>query len=201
MDFKAGCESFNWLRIGPSGGHLWTRQRTFEFHRRPKCLSQMRLFASVWQRKLSQIIMFHISVRDMNGSDFCWDTDHPDWDFSWFTSVPPRKHCDKVLKWPRLPPSISFLVHSLLPSKYPTLHSLSHWQHVAYVGFGSACHPLSRWFIAWLILRPWRWKRNVSLKRRLNFNGLHGVIAQKIELFSMLHKLQIKIQKHRLQFK
>jgi hypothetical protein len=47
----------------------------------------------------------------------------------------------------------------------------------------SACHLYSRWFFARLILRPWRWKRHVPQKRRLTFNGLHGVISQKIEGF------------------
>jgi hypothetical protein len=41
----------------------------------------------------------------------------------------------------------------------------------------------SRWQAAWLILRPWRWRRHVPQKRRLNFNGLHDVISQKTELF------------------
>jgi hypothetical protein len=40
----------------------------------------------------------------------------------------------------------------------------------------------SCWF-ACLILRPWRWRWHVPPKRRLTFNGLHGVISQKIELF------------------
>jgi hypothetical protein len=44
-------------------------------------------------------------------------------------------------------------------------------------------HLLSRWFLYWLIFRPWRWRRHVPLKRRLSFNGLHGVISHKIELF------------------
>jgi hypothetical protein len=48
----------------------------------------------------------------------------------------------------------------------------------------SACHPLSRSFLARLILRPWRWRRYVLLKRRLAPNGLHGVISQKIVLFT-----------------
>jgi hypothetical protein len=47
----------------------------------------------------------------------------------------------------------------------------------------SACHLLSRWFLARLILRPWRWERYVPPKRLLTFNGLHGVISQKIVLF------------------
>jgi hypothetical protein len=34
-----------------------------------------------------------------------------------------------------------------------------------------------------LILRPWRWRQHVSSKRRLTFNGLHGVISQKMGLF------------------
>jgi hypothetical protein len=44
-------------------------------------------------------------------------------------------------------------------------------------------HLLSHWFLSWLILRTWRWGRHVSPKRRLAFNGLHGVISQKIVLF------------------
>jgi hypothetical protein len=37
--------------------------------------------------------------------------------------------------------------------------------------------------LAWIILRPWRWRRHVPPKRRLTFNGLHGVMSQKIGLF------------------
>jgi hypothetical protein len=46
----------------------------------------------------------------------------------------------------------------------------------------STCHLLSHWFLAWLILRPWRWRLYVPLKHRLTFNRLHGVISQKIVL-------------------
>jgi hypothetical protein len=42
----------------------------------------------------------------------------------------------------------------------------------------------SHWFLAWLILRPWRWRRHFHLKCRLTFSGLHGVIYQKIELLT-----------------
>jgi hypothetical protein len=38
-------------------------------------------------------------------------------------------------------------------------------------------------FFAWLILRHWRWRRHIPLKRRLTFNRLHGITAQKIEFF------------------
>jgi hypothetical protein len=48
----------------------------------------------------------------------------------------------------------------------------------------SSCHLRSRWFLAHLILLPWRWRRYVPPKRRLTFNGLQGVIFQKTELFT-----------------
>jgi hypothetical protein len=50
--------------------------------------------------------------------------------------------------------------------------------------FGSSVSALSlcsRSFV-WLN-KPWRCRRHVTRKRRLSFNGLHGVISQKIELF------------------
>jgi hypothetical protein len=49
--------------------------------------------------------------------------------------------------------------------------------------FGVTCHLLSRWFLAQLIYRPWRWKLYVLPKRRFTFNGLHGIISQKMLLF------------------
>jgi hypothetical protein len=49
--------------------------------------------------------------------------------------------------------------------------------------FCSACHLFLHWFFARLTLRPWRWRRYVPPKRRLTFNGLHGVISRKIVLF------------------
>jgi hypothetical protein len=47
----------------------------------------------------------------------------------------------------------------------------------------SPYHLLSRWFLARLILRPWRWRRYVPPKRRLTLNRLHDVISKKIEIF------------------
>jgi hypothetical protein len=47
----------------------------------------------------------------------------------------------------------------------------------------SSSHLLSRWFLARLILRPWRWRRYVPPKLRLTLNGLYGVISQKMVLF------------------
>jgi hypothetical protein len=60
-------------------------------------------------------------------------------------------------------------------------------------------HVLLRWFLARLIFRPWRWWRYVPPKRRLTFNGLHGVISQKIVLFiTPLWEPQILQNKNRL---
>jgi hypothetical protein len=45
------------------------------------------------------------------------------------------------------------------------------------------CYLLSRCYVARLILWPWRRRRYVPPTHRLTFNGLHGVISQKTELF------------------
>jgi membrane protein YdbS with pleckstrin-like domain len=38
-----------------------------------------------------------------------------------------------------------------------------------------------------LFLRPWRWRRHVPPKRRLKLTGQHGVISQKMILFTVFH--------------
>jgi hypothetical protein len=48
---------------------------------------------------------------------------------------------------------------------------------------GTYCHFLSLWFLAWLIFRPWRWRRHIPRKRRLTFNGQNGVISLNLVLF------------------
>jgi hypothetical protein len=45
------------------------------------------------------------------------------------------------------------------------------------------CHLLTCGFLLSLFLRPWRWRRYFPPKRRLQLNGLHGVISQKIIIF------------------
>jgi hypothetical protein len=48
---------------------------------------------------------------------------------------------------------------------------------------GTYClHLTSLWFLAWLIFRSWGSRLYVPPKRQLTFNGLHGIISQKIEL-------------------
>jgi hypothetical protein len=44
------------------------------------------------------------------------------------------------------------------------------------------CHLLSPWYRTRIIILPWRWWWHVPSKRRLTFNGLHGIISLKIEL-------------------
>jgi hypothetical protein len=43
--------------------------------------------------------------------------------------------------------------------------------------------PASCCFFAWLILRLWRWRQHVLPKRQLIFNGILGIISQKIKVF------------------
>jgi hypothetical protein len=67
----------------------------------------------------------------------------------------------------------------------PCFHILRHtrWELLySYTSLSSlACSLL------WTILRPWRWRRYVPPKRRVQLYGLHGVISQKIILFKQLH--------------
>jgi hypothetical protein len=42
--------------------------------------------------------------------------------------------------------------------------------------------PASRWFLAWLIPRLWRWRWHILPKRRLSVSGLRGIIFQPMEL-------------------
>jgi hypothetical protein len=44
---------------------------------------------------------------------------------------------------------------------------------------------LSRWFFVWLFLWLWRWRRRILPKRRLTYNGLHGIISQTIIPFKL----------------
>jgi hypothetical protein len=44
----------------------------------------------------------------------------------------------------------------------------------------------SWWFLAWLIILPWIWRRPVPPERLLTFNGLDGVISQKTQLFTSI---------------
>jgi hypothetical protein len=44
--------------------------------------------------------------------------------------------------------------------------------------------PASCLFLSWLILQPWSWRLHVTPKRRFIFNGLCGVVSQKIAFFT-----------------
>jgi hypothetical protein len=43
--------------------------------------------------------------------------------------------------------------------------------------------PISCWFLALVTVQPRIWRRHLPTKRWLTFNGQHGVISLKIELF------------------
>jgi hypothetical protein len=46
----------------------------------------------------------------------------------------------------------------------------------------------SRWFLAWIILQPWRWSWHVPPKRWVTFNGLQCVICQATEIHNHRHE-------------
>jgi hypothetical protein len=48
---------------------------------------------------------------------------------------------------------------------------------------GAVSHLFPRWFLAWLILRPWRWSDTFLRTVRLLSKELHDVISQKTALF------------------
>jgi hypothetical protein len=50
----------------------------------------------------------------------------------------------------------------------------------------SSRHMLSRWFLAQLIFRSWRWRGYIPPKLRFTLNGLHGIISRKMVLFTKL---------------
>jgi hypothetical protein len=62
---------------------------------------------------------------------------------------------------------------------------------------GVTCQLLSRWFLARLILRPWRWRPYVRPKRRWAFNGRHGIVSQRISILQEVTSNVCKIPKPR----
>jgi hypothetical protein len=71
-----------------------------------------------------------------------------------------------------------------------TLHSLLsvNW-HFGGTYLTATCFHAG--FLLSLFFRPWRWRRYVSLKRRLILNRLHSVISQKMVLFIYISCLKI----------
>jgi hypothetical protein len=43
--------------------------------------------------------------------------------------------------------------------------------------FWGTCFISASWFLDWLVFRPWTRRRHVPPKRRLIFNGLHGIMT------------------------
>jgi hypothetical protein len=96
-----------------------------------------------------------------------------------YFSVPTDKRWAGVSMRAILLPSTSLTIHLLFYNLAPPS---SGYQHEA--GSKRLCLTLaSCWFLAWIILRPRRRRRHIPPKRRLTFNGLHGVISMKTEFF------------------
>jgi hypothetical protein len=61
---------------------------------------------------------------------------------------------------------------------------ISHARYYHEAGSNQSCLlSASYLFLVLLILWPWGLRRHLPPKHRLTFNGLHGIISQKIELF------------------
>jgi hypothetical protein len=77
-----------------------------------------------------------------------------------------------INKSARVTRSLWFLIH------YPSYSYSTHKSPLLYTETHCCKYlclmPASCSFLAWLTLQPWRWKRYVSLKRRLTFTGLRG---------------------------
>jgi hypothetical protein len=58
-----------------------------------------------------------------------------------------------------------------------SLHLQARMSRARFQRKNSTCLHLTR------LIRPWRWRRYAPPERRLNSNGLHGVISQRIVLF------------------
>jgi hypothetical protein len=93
-----------------------------------------------------------------------------------FRSFHPEAYC--------LPPSPQRIKQALdFKNCFYQEYYLPGYNAVYSVKAGRKHSQLSRWYLARLILRPWRWSRYVPPKRRSTFNGLHGVISQETVLF------------------
>jgi hypothetical protein len=60
--------------------------------------------------------------------------------------------------------------------------------------------PASRWFLARLILRPWRCRRHILSKRWSTLNGPDGVISQQTEFFTRECYVQLLLRFKALTF-
>jgi hypothetical protein len=97
----------------------------------------------------------------------------------WLGKVRPLKSdnltaiCDLTVKKMWEPRRLTNLwVFTACYNEIKRLTSLNSWN-----SSNSSCQLLSRLYLARFILRPWRWRRYIPPKRRLTFNGLHGVIS------------------------
>jgi hypothetical protein len=52
-----------------------------------------------------------------------------------------------------------------------------HGRRISQAGIQYEASRKHCWYLAWIILRSWRWRRHVSPKCQLTFNGLQGVLS------------------------
>jgi hypothetical protein len=51
----------------------------------------------------------------------------------------------------------------------------------------------SCWFLDWLTLQPWSWRRYVHPKRQLTFKRLHSITSQKTDLLILMLQTCIQV--------
>jgi hypothetical protein len=54
----------------------------------------------------------------------------------------------------------------------------------------------SWWCLAWIIFRPWKWRLQFRVKRRLTFSELDGITSHEIEFFSILSLHRFSVLLH-----
>jgi hypothetical protein len=67
-------------------------------------------------------------------------------------------------------PCIPLKVNRRFGRTYPSSGSNEAKQKPTWKQPECPCHLISSYFLAWLILRPWRWRRHIPPKRRLTLN-------------------------------
>jgi hypothetical protein len=120
----------------------------------------------IMQREAGKLLKFNVEYQNSRSFDFS-------------PTYSTMKCCRKIVRTSDLKSSAFFLcnVMQYSPFKINRVQQETRVKQVSRNLKFSSC-----WFLAWLILRPWRCRRHVQ-KRRLTFKALHVVISRNREPF------------------
>jgi hypothetical protein len=157
-----------WPRIGSCSEILLTWHWILEFHKRPEisCLDE-RLLPPQKVVLDRDIIYIWERVRRHVGGD--WSK------FLWFQVAGIRNLVDITARTSRIS---SFW--DISPCSWKSTDVSGNMSPSSWGSQNNRSKKPTRWLLIWLTLRPWIWRWHVPPKRRLTFNGLHGVISQQI---------------------